>query len=43
VVRPTKFTNLYLALSGQPTRDVSELIAATRQLVSSGCSRRTPR
>lgn len=34
VVRPTKFTNLYLALSGQPTRDVSELIAATRQLVS---------
>ena len=34
VVRPTKFTNLYLALSGQPTRDVSELIAATRQLVN---------
>lgn len=34
VVRPTKFTNLYLALAGQPTRDVSELIAATRQLVS---------
>ncbi|MBK6969508.1 MAG: CpsD/CapB family tyrosine-protein kinase [Candidatus Microthrix sp.] len=34
VVRPTKFPNLYLALSGQPTRDVSELIAATRQLVS---------
>ena len=34
VVRPTKFANLYLALSGQPTRDVSELIAATRQLVN---------
>ena len=34
VVRPTKFTNLYLALAGQPSRDVSELIAATKQLVS---------
>lgn len=38
VVRPTKFANLYLALSGQPTRDVSELIAATRQLVSQAAS-----
>ena len=38
VVRPTKFTNLYLALSGQPTRDVSELIAATRQLVNQAAS-----
>ena len=34
VVRPTKFPNLYMALSGQPTRDVSDLIAATRQLVA---------
>ncbi len=34
VVRPTKFTNLYMALSGQATRDVSELIDATRKLVS---------
>jgi Mrp family chromosome partitioning ATPase len=38
VVRPTKFPNLYLALSGRPTRDVSELIAATRQLVSQAAS-----
>lgn len=34
VVRSTKFANLYIALSGQPTREVSELIAATRQLVN---------
>ena len=38
VVRPTKFPNLYLALSGRPTRDVSELIAATRQLVTQAAS-----
>lgn len=38
VVRPTKFANLYLALSGRPTRDVSELIAATRQLVAQAAS-----
>ena len=38
VVRPTRFANLYMALSGQPTRDVSELIAATRQLVAQAAS-----
>ena len=40
VVRPTKFPNLYMALSGQPTRDVSDLIAATRQLVAQAAAQR---
>ena len=38
VVRPTKFPNLFLAVAGQPTREVSDILAATRQLVERAAS-----